>query len=110
MLQRFRSAWLTENMPLLVLRLLREASLSEWEILSQLHSKYGLTPSNREFGRLEKGLLGKGYANLESEHGGEKLCITSQGIGLLSRLEKEYKEIVSDIVRSPGAASSGLAR
>ncbi len=103
MLQRFRSAWLTENMPMLVLRLLREASLTEWEILSLLHSRYGLTPSTREFARLEKGILAKGYASIEAEAGGDKLRITAEGITLLLRLEKEYRQIVENIAHSQGA-------
>lgn len=108
MLQRFRSAWLAENMPLLVLRLLRDSSLTEWEILSRLHSKYALTPTNREFGRLEKGLLGNGYVSIESEIGEDKLRITAKGAGLLVRLEDEYREIVSDIVHSQRRAGIGL--
>jgi hypothetical protein len=34
-------------MPMLVLRFLRESSMSEWEILSRLHDRYELTPSKR---------------------------------------------------------------
>jgi len=57
MLSRFRSAWLSENVPLLVLRLLNESALSEFEMLSRLHARYGLTPNSREFGRLKRTLL-----------------------------------------------------
>jgi hypothetical protein len=102
MSQRFRSAWLSENMPMLVLRLLRDTSLTEWEILSRLHSRYGLTPSSREFGRLEKSLLGKGFVSLESETSRDKLRITNEGVGLLVRLEKEYADIVSNIAHAKG--------
>jgi hypothetical protein len=95
MLQRSRSAWLSANLPLLVLRLLRESSLSEWEVLSRLHSRYGLSPSAHEFGRLEKSLLGEGYARLDPWPGGDKLGITSEGLGLLRRLEEEHREVVA---------------
>jgi hypothetical protein len=110
MLSRFRSAWLSQNLVLLVLRLLRDSSLSEWEILSSLHSRYGLIPSAREFGRLEKELLGGGYAVLEDGKDGGKLRITSTGMSALRRMEEEYRMVVSNIVQSRGGDSGRLAR
>jgi hypothetical protein len=74
--------------------------MSEWEILSSLYSRYGLAPSKKEFGRLEKRLIGKGYASLDSSLGEERLRITSDGKSLLHRLENEHKALVSSIVRS----------
>lgn len=105
-LSRFRSAWLSENTPLLVLRLLRESTLSEWEILSRLHLRYGLNPSAREFGRLEKVLLRDGYAGFEPGLGENKLLITTAGLRLLLRLEEEYRAVVSNVKSSSGAAPS----
>lgn len=99
MLSRFRSAWLSQNLALLVLRLLKESGLSEWEILSALHSRYGLDPTAREFGKLEKELVGGGYVLLESDEGGGKLQITGAGISALSRLEEEYRMVVSNAVQ-----------
>jgi len=109
MLSRFRSAWLSQNLVLLVLRLLRESTLTEWEILSALHSRYGLDPTAREFGRLEKELVGGGYALLESGKEGSKLQITSTGMGALRRLEEEYRMVVSNVVQPRGGNSGGLA-
>jgi len=109
MLSRFRSAWLSQNLVLIVLRLLRESGLSEWEILSTLHSRYGLNPTAREFGRLERELVAGGYALLESGKDGNKLQITSTGISVLNRLEEEYRMVVSNVVQSQGVNPGGLA-
>jgi hypothetical protein len=102
MLSRFRSAWLSQNLVLLVLRLLKESGLSEWEILSALHSRYELDPTAREFGKLEKELVGGGYAVLESGKDGRKLQITSAGISALQRLEEEYRMVVSNAEQPQG--------
>ena len=98
-LSRFRTAWLTQNLALLVLRLLRESSLSEWEILARLHARYGLSPSAREFGRLEKELVGEGFASVEPDAAGDRLQITTLGVGILMRLEKEHRSMVSSVMR-----------
>ena len=109
MVSRFRSAWLSQNLALLVLRLLRESTLTEWDILSRLHSRYGLGPSAHEFERLEKELIRGGYATLEASAGGSRLHITTTGLGLLVKLEDEYHIIVGDVTRPHGtrAANSG---
>jgi hypothetical protein len=109
MLSRFRSAWLSQNLVLIVLRLLTESSLTEWEILSILHSRYGLDPTAREFGRLGKELVGGGYALLESGNEGGKLQITSAGISALRRLEEEYLMVVANAVQSQGGNPGGFA-
>lgn len=106
-LTRFRSAWLTQNLDLLVLKLLRESTLSEWEILSRLHSRYGLNPTPREFARLERDLTGKGFASFEQASGEEKFEITSRGLTLLSRMEEEYRSVVACAAR-PESNSNGL--
>jgi len=106
--ERFRAAWLSENMPLLVLRLLRHSALSELEILSRLQTTHGLSPSSCEFATLEDGLLGDGFVIVESGVGGNRLGITAAGIGLLRRLEDEYRDIVSGIEPpSTGSMISG---
>jgi hypothetical protein len=109
MVSRFRSAWLSQNLVLLVLRLLRESGLSEWEILSALHSRYGLDPTAREFRRLEKELVGGGYALIESGKEGGKLQITGAGVSALHRLEEEYRMIVSNAMQSQEGNRAGLA-
>jgi hypothetical protein len=109
MLSRFRSAWLSQNLVLLVLRLIKESGLTEWEILSALHSRYGLDPTVREFGRLEKELVGGGYVLLESCKEGGKLLITGAGIIALCRLEEEYRMVVSNAVQPQGENPDGLA-
>jgi hypothetical protein len=100
MVSRFRSAWLSQNLVLLVLRLLRASTLSEWEILSTLHSRYGLNPSAREFQRLEKELVGEGYARVNSGKDGSTLNITTAGLGVLRRLEEEHRTLVSNVAQS----------
>jgi hypothetical protein len=99
-LSRFRTAWLSENLALLVLRLLKRSTLSEWEILSSLHSRYGLNPSAREFQRLEKTLVGEGYASVDAGKHGGKLKITTAGLGALRRLEEEHRTVVSNAMQS----------
>ncbi|MDA4118769.1 MAG: hypothetical protein OK455_10570 [Thaumarchaeota archaeon] len=73
--------------------------MNEFEILSHLHLRYGLTPSNQEFGRLKKVLLTEGYAKMERSSGNNELQITTAGIKLLRLLEEEYREVVSNVVR-----------
>jgi hypothetical protein len=109
MLSRFRLAWLSQNGLLLVLRLLQESSLSEYEILSRLHARYGLTPNAREFGRIKKTLLGKGYARLDSGLGADNLQITSAGVRLLRLLEEEYRGVVSNMARLENSSSGAVA-
>jgi len=100
MLSRFRSAWLSHNLVLLVLRLLRGSTLSEWEILSTLHSRYGLNPTAREFERLERELVGEGYALVDSGKDGSRLKITTAGRGALRRLEEEHRAVVSNVLQT----------
>ena len=99
MLSRFRSAWLSQNLVLLVLRLLRGSTLSEWEILSTLHSRYGVNPTAREFERLERELVGEGYALVDSGKDGSRLKITTAGLGALRRLEQEHQTVVSNVMQ-----------
>jgi hypothetical protein len=109
-LSRFRSAWLSQNLTLVVLRLLRESRLSEWEILSRLHTRYGLNPSAREFERLEKELLGEGFALVEPDDAGGRLSITASGLKLLRALEEGHRDVVSSVARPRGSGSGQATR
>ncbi len=100
MLSRFRSAWLSHNLALLVLRLLRGSALSEWEILSALHTRYGLNPTAREFERIEKELVGEGFALVNPGKNGSRLKITTAGLGALRRLEEEHQTVVSNVLQT----------
>ena len=110
MLSRFRSAWLSQNMVLLVLRLLRGSPLSEWEILSTLHSRYGLNPTAQEFERLEKELVAEGLTLVEFGEDGGRLKITTAGLGALRRLEEEHRAVVSTVSLSQGSIPGRLTR
>jgi hypothetical protein len=110
MLSRFRTAWMSQNLALLVLRLLRDSALSEWEILSRLHAKYGLNPTAREFERLERDLLGEGFALVASDDDGSKLKITTSGLKVLRTLEEEHRTVVSSVARPQGGSSSAAGR
>lgn len=99
MVTRFRSSWISQNLALLVLRLLSESTRSEWELLSSIHAKYGVAPSARELGTLERELLRDGYAALEPGAGG-RLSVTHRGLRLLGRLEEEHLALVADTIRS----------
>lgn len=109
MLQKFRSAWLSANLPLLVLRLLRVSTSSEWEILSFLNERYGLNPSAQEFQRLERSLLGNGYVSLDPHPGGGRMRITTEGLGLLAMLEEQHRGVVAGASgSSPGSSGVSL--
>lgn len=105
MLHRFRSAFVRENLMLIVLGLLRESELSEWEILSLLHSRYASTPTAKEFRRLSQSAVNGGYASFRWVGKTRKLRISRTGTELLRRLEEEYRAIVSSINDSSSAAS-----
>lgn len=101
--RRMRIAFLRENMLLIVLKLLREGEKGEWEVLSALDSRFGLTPSAKEFRKVEETLVGGGYARLERPDGSRVLRMTDVGAALLGRLEEEYRAVVSGYDPSPGA-------
>ena len=103
--QRFRSALLSENLSLIVLGILRESHRSEWEILNAIYHRYESTPGSKEFRKLTKSLISKGYATVESVEGVDKLRISQAGIDLLRRLEMEYRAIVSNVETYPSDSS-----
>jgi len=100
MMSRFRTAWLSENLPLFVLRLLRDTAMSEFEVLSRLHARYAMTPNSREFGCLKRAFMREGYARLEPGPEGDVLVVTASGVRLLRLLEDEHRAVVSNIIRS----------
>jgi hypothetical protein len=102
MLHRFRSAFFHENLLLIVLGLLSESELSEWEILSSLFAKYESTPNDKEFRRLVESIVNGGYASFEGKVGNRKLRLNKRGITLLRRLKEEYRSVVSKTVRYQG--------
>jgi len=106
-LHRFRSAFFHENLPLIVLQLLRDSERTEWEVLSLLYSRYRLTPSAKEFRRLLESLESGGYAAFEPVEGTRRLRITKAGMKLLQGLEDEYREIVSAISGSLSPGTVG---
>jgi CTP-dependent riboflavin kinase len=95
---------------LLVLRLLNESTLSEWEILSSLHGRYGLNPNAREFGRLEKELLAQGYASVQVNDTGNTMRITASGRDVLQKLEREHREVVSKAMQLQPNSSGAVPR
>jgi len=94
---------------MLVLRLLRDSVTSEREILSQLQTTYGFSPSEGEFVRLEDYLLSKGFATVKSSERVNELAITAAGISLLRRLEDEYRVLVSVIEPSQGDGQGSVS-
>jgi hypothetical protein len=97
MLHRFRTALLAENLPLLVLGLLRGSSKSEWELLHQLFVRHELVPGSKEFRKLVQSLLDGGYAALETVNAEGRLRITCLGTELLHRLEDELDSVIRGI-------------
>ena len=94
MLQRFRTAFLRENLVLLVLSTLKDHDRTEWEILDGLHSRYGFTPTVRDFRRTVNLLMNGGFATAEPSQNGGAMTITEGGLRLLQRLEAEYRDIL----------------
>jgi hypothetical protein len=80
--------------------MLKDSELSEWEVLSQLYSRYRLTPGAKEFRKVVDSLVVGGYANFEPMEGGRKLRVTKVGVKLFQRLDGEYQAIVSNINQS----------
>ncbi len=102
--QRFRSAWLSANLPLIVLRTIRESGMSEWEIFASLHRRLGIVPDPRDFHRVRRALLGEGYVLLEQESGDRRMMITEEGFHLLSLLEREHWAMAAEVDCSSGRA------
>ena len=92
---RIRTKWLEGNLLLILLRLLREGPLAQWEILDSLYRSFGLSPDERIFGELVQSLGSQGYLSIRGEGKRHQLQISRDGLKLLSELEKEYKAIVS---------------
>lgn len=101
--QRLRSAFLRGNSLVVVLRLLRGSDLSEWELLSTIHQRFGWAPEAKEFRRLCDLLLESGYADLVLSGQTRRLKITGEGAELLVRLEDHYRAIMSGLDDSWGA-------
>ena len=97
MLQRFRAAVLRESLMLIVMGLLAESPLSEWEVLDALHRRFTLTPTARDFHKLVIFVVGAGYADVEPSRGGRRLVITSRGKELFRRLEEVSVTIASGL-------------
>jgi DNA-binding PadR family transcriptional regulator len=103
---RFRSVLFHENMLLIVLSLLKDSELGEWEIWSLLRSRYGTTLAAREFRKILDTLIDEGYASSRWEGPTRKLRLNETGLVLHRRLEAEYQAIISSI--DEFSAASGV--
>ena len=92
---RIRTKWLEGNLLLILLKLLREGPLAQWEILDSLYHSFGLSPDERIFGELVQFLVSQGYLWIPAEGEVHQLQISRDGLKLLSEIEREYKAIVS---------------
>ena len=93
----FRRAFLEENAILLILRLLRDSELSEWEVLDSLYSRYRLAPERNDFHLLLHSLVDGGFARYEEAEDSGRLNITRAGVELLHALEDEYRAVMSTV-------------
>lgn len=93
---RIRSRWLAGNLPLVILRLLRNAELCKWEVLDSLYRSFGLTPNDREFERTLEFLVSQGYLEAEKVNKKNRMRISTVGLKLLSEFEKEYFAIITN--------------
>jgi DNA-binding PadR family transcriptional regulator len=107
-IDRFRSVLFHENLLLIVLSLLKDSELGEWEIWSLLHSRYGTTPTAGDFRRILDTLTNGGYASSRWEGSTRKLRLNETGLLLHRRLDAEYRAIISSI--DEFSAASGIAR
>ena len=96
-LHRFRSAFVQGNLALIVLRLLVDSEMSEWEVMNALYDRYGSSPTSKEFRRLVDELLEGAYATTVEVEETRKLRISNQGRRLFQRLEDEYRQVVSSL-------------
>src|ERR1700733_15068076 len=101
-IDRFRSVLFHENLLLIVLSLLKDSELGEWEIWSLLRSRYGTTLAGttlaaREFRKIVDTLIDGGYASSRWEGTTHKLRLNETGLVLHRRLEAEYQAIISSI-------------
>jgi hypothetical protein len=92
---RIRSKLLDGNLPLIVLRLLRNVSMDKWEILDSIYHSFGISPDERELERLIKSFNDRGYLQITGNGKRARLRIQTSGVRLLSRLEQEYRAILS---------------
>lgn len=94
---RIRSKWLEGNLLLVALRLLRERSLAEWEILDSLYHSFEFSPDEGKFKELVQSLVSEGYVRLSGDTEMNRLQISGDGLRLLHELEKEYKDFLSNL-------------
>lgn len=96
-IQRFRRAFLYQNLLLITLRLLSDSELSEWEVLDSLYSRYRLALDAKDFRKMVDVLVNGGFASYDEADQVGKLRITGTGVRLLHGLEDEYRAITSSI-------------
>jgi hypothetical protein len=96
-IDKFRSLLFHENLLLIVLSMLKDCELSEWEIWRLLHSRYGTTPTAREFQKIIDIITDGAYAKCRWEGSIRKLQLSEAGLVLQRRLEEEYRAIISII-------------
>ncbi len=101
---KIRSRWFEGNLPLLILRLLRESPLGEWEILDSLFHSLRLQPNERELERLIKSFVRLGYLQVVRGRREPRLRINKAGLKLLSELEREQSAILREF--NPGSGES----
>ncbi len=95
MQHRIRSKWLDGNLPLIVLRLLRNASMDRWEILDSLYHSFGITADEKELEKLIKSFHNLGCVQPIGSGKRTRLRIDRSGLRLLFRLEEGYLAIIS---------------
>ena len=101
---KIRSKWFEGNLPLIILRLLREMPLGEWEILDSLYHTLRLAPNEREFEKIIKSFVRLGYLQVVSWRREPRLRINKAGLRLLSELEREHNAILRELI--PGTSES----
>ena len=94
---RIRSKWLGGNLLLVALRLLRERPLAEWEILDSLYHSFEFSPDEGEFKEFVQSLASEGLIQSSGDAEMNRLEISEEGLRLLHKLEKEYKEFPSNL-------------
>ena len=90
---RIRSKWTETILPIVILDVISKREPDEWELMNMVHDTLGSTWSQENARKILESLIRDHFVHVET--GSMKLRVDREGSQLLSRLHKEYAEIVS---------------
>ncbi len=90
---RIRSKWAETMLPIIILDAISKREPDEWELINMVHDTLGSTWNQEDARKILDALIRDHFVHLEADS--MKLRVGKEGSQLLSRLHKEYAEIVS---------------